>query len=246
MSVLQTQRNRHEEALLSAFTNGVKPDALLFRQEIRVQQAWAQGLCDLGALSHIELKSIDQALNAAFELMTEGTFEWREEDEDIHMNLERFVNEKTQGLGKKMHLGRSRNDLISTTLKLHVADTCGEVSVLVGKLIEGLVGVAKNNLDILIPGMTHQQNGQPVRWSQVLLGHAWSLHRDQVRLMETKNAALEAMPLGSAALAGTSLSIDLESMAKALGFKSAPQNSYDAVGDRDSVVQIMQNFSLLG
>ncbi len=246
MSVLSTERNKHEEKLLTAFTNGVVPDSFLFAQEIRVQRAWAQGLLKLAVLTQEEQLKIDAALVKAHTLMSEGEFDWREEDEDIHMNLERFVNDEAQGLGKKMHLGRSRNDLISTTLKLNVIDQMQEVGAKIKGLISALTTLAESHTDILIPGMTHLQNGQPVRWSHALLGHAWALKRDFERTLSVSEHASESMPLGAAALAGTSLRIDLKSMAMELGFKNPPLNSYDAVGDRDAVVEAMQMYALLG
>lgn len=240
MSVLSTKRQPTKSDLLSSFTNGVNPDKQLFRQEISVQKAWAQGLLSIGILNRDELTLIQDALQKAFTLMEEGTFDWREEDEDIHMNLERFVNEETHGLGKKMHAGRSRNDLIATTLKLNVAENSEEVIALIQNLIHCMTDLASNNLDVIIPGMTHLQNGQPVRWSHALLGHAWAFKRDIEKFQAAKKSALSVMPLGSAALSGTTLKIDLKSMAQTLGFESTPINSYDSVGERDSVVNFLQ------
>jgi len=171
--------------------------------------------------------------------MSHQQFEWREEDEDIHMNLERFVNDETNGLGKKMHAGRSRNDLIATTLKLHVADSTSEVTLLLESLITTLVVLADENKDVIIPGMTHLQNGQPIRWSHAILGHAWAFKRDLKKFEALKVEALSIMPLGSAALGGTTLDINLELIAKELGFKSTPLNSYDSVGERDSLIDFL-------
>jgi argininosuccinate lyase len=246
MSVLTTNRQPTKSELLASFTNGVVPDAKLYQQEIRVQLAWAHGLSQIGILSKSENTEIENALMAAREEMQTGAFDWRIEDEDIHMNIERFVNEKTNGLGKKMHAGRSRNDLIATTLKLHVADSAGEVTSLLTTFINALAGFAEKNIDVLIPGMTHLQNGQPIRFSHAILGHAWALKRDLERFEAVKTNALKVMPLGSAALAGTTLPIDLHAIAKNLGFASAPINSYDAVGDRDAVVEMLQASAFFG
>lgn len=240
MSVLTTKRQPSKSELLASFTNGVKPDSELYKQEIAVQKAWAQGLTSIGILDSNELTLIQDALLNAFNLMEASQFDWREEDEDIHMNLERFVNEKTQGLGKKMHAGRSRNDLIATTLKLNVADSCDEVIELLTGLIDSMVNLADKNLDVIIPGMTHLQNGQPVRWSHALLAHAWSFKRDINKFKTTKTNALATMPLGSAALGGTTLNIDLTTMSKTLGFAAPSMNSYDSVGERDSIVDFLQ------
>ena len=240
MSTLSTKRQPSKNDLLASFTNGVKPDQELYLQEIAVQLSWSTGLSEIGILDSKELTLIKDALYKAQSLMESNKFEWREEDEDIHMNLERFVNDETQGLGKKMHAGRSRNDLIATTLKLHVAASASLVITGIEKLITSMVGLAEKNLDVLIPGMTHLQNGQPIRWSHALLAHAWAFKRDIKKFETIKENALSSMPLGSAALAGTTLPIDLTKIATELGFNSLTLNSYDAVGDRDSVVDFMQ------
>jgi argininosuccinate lyase len=240
MSVLSTSRQPTKGQLLASFTNGVRPDQELYKQEIAVQKAWAQGLTQIGLLTTPELNQIDRSLTNAEILISKNEFEWREEDEDIHMNLERFVNEETNGLGKKMHAGRSRNDLIATTLKLHVTDSVEEITTLLKTLIGAMINLAETNKDVIIPGMTHLQNGQPIRWSHAVLAHAWAFKRDLDKFQTVKTNALKCMPLGSAALSGTTLPIDLHKIAKNLGFNSPSHNSYDAVGDRDVVIDFVQ------
>ena len=240
MSVLTTKYQPTKSDLLASFTNGVRPDKELFAQEIQVQKAWASGLAEIGVLSGDELPKILAALELASDQIKTDAFEWREADEDIHMNLERFVNDQTDGLGKKMHAGRSRNDLIATTLKLHVADSAAEIQILIQELVDKMVTLAEQNLDVIIPGMTHLQNGQPVRWSHALLGHVWAFKRDLKKFKATQDNALAVMPLGSAALGGTTLDIDLAALAHALGFQSPPVNSYDSVGERDAIIDFLQ------
>lgn len=240
MSVLTTQYQPTKSDLLASFTNGVRPDQELYAQEIRVQMAWARGLAELEVLSGEDLKHITSALDEAARLMQTGRFEWRETDEDIHMNLERFVNDETRGLGKKMHAGRSRNDLIATTLKLHVADSAAEAQALIQDLITKMIALAEENLDVIVPGMTHLQNGQPIRWSHALLGHAWAFKRDLQKFKAVHETALAVMPLGSAALSGTTLPMKLAALAAELGFASPPLNSYDAVGERDAIIDFLQ------
>lgn len=240
MSILSTKRQPTKSNLLASFTNGVKPDKELYIQEIKVQLAWAIGIYEIGILNLNELNIIQDALQKAKCLIESNQFDWREEDEDIHMNLERFVNDNAQGLGKKMHLGRSRNDLIATTLKLHVADSADHIVEQINNLIKSIVTLAEKNLDVIIPGMTHLQNGQPIRWSHALLGHAWAFKRDIKKFKSVKDSALSTMPLGSAALAGTTLNINLNKIATTLGFASPALNSYDAVGERDAIVDFIQ------
>lgn len=240
MSVLTTKYQPTKSDLLASFTNGVRPDKELFAQEIQVQKAWATGLAEIGVLRGEELPKLLAALELASQQIKANVFEWREADEDIHMNLERFVNDQTDGLGKKMHAGRSRNDLIATTLKLHVADSAAEIQILIKDLINKMVTLAEQNLDVIIPGMTHLQNGQPVRWSHALLGHAWAFKRDLKKFQAAQDNALAVMPLGSAALGGTTLNIDLAAIAQVLGFQSPPENSYDSVGERDAIIDFLQ------
>ena len=240
MSVLSTKLLPAKSELLASFTNGVKPDQQLYKEEIAVQLAWAKGLQNIGMLSQKEFADIEQALIKAASLMETGTFDWREEDEDIHMNLERFVNDATNGLGKKMHAGRSRNDLIATTLKLNVANNCISISSYIEALIQALVNLAERNIDVIVPGMTHLQNGQPVRFAHALLAHAWGFKRDIRKFQSVKQSALTTMPLGAAALAGTTIAIDLVKIADELGFSSPSSNSYDSVSERDSVIDFMQ------
>lgn len=240
MSVLSTTRQPSKGQLLASFTNGVRPDQELYQQEISVQKAWANGLMQIGLLTHEEFKLIESSLSKAETLIETNQFDWREEDEDIHMNLERFVSDETNGLGKKMHAGRSRNDLIATTLKLHVAATVREVCDQLTILINAMVDLAEKNIDVIIPGMTHLQNGQPIRWSHAVLAHAWAFKRDLEKFQSVKVNALKTMPLGSAALSGTTLAINLNNIAQKLGFSSPSQNSYDAVGDRDVVIDFIQ------
>lgn len=240
MSVLSTSRQPTKGQLLASFTNGVKPDQELYKQEIAVQKAWAQGLMQIGLLTESEFKLITNSLSRAETQIETGKFEWREEDEDIHMNLERFVNDETKGLGKKMHAGRSRNDLIATTLKLNVAANVSAISEQLKTLISAMVDLADKYSDVIIPGMTHLQNGQPIRLSHAILAHAWSFKRDYEKFQTVKQNALKTMPLGSAALSGTTLAINLNDIARTLGFSSPAMNSYDAVGDRDVIIDFTQ------
>jgi argininosuccinate lyase len=149
-------------------------------------------------------------------------------------------------LGQRIHFGRSRNDLIATTLRLFVHDSLETVISGLSQVISALSEKAKTTLDIITPGMTHLQSGQPIRVGHILAAHAWALIRDLENLKTTQKKSTRHLPLGSAAFAGTTLSIDLDELARGLGFESAPVNSYDAVGDRDFIIEALQNFSLLG
>lgn len=243
MDVIHSNQRFKGDSKLYTFTNGVAIDARLAVQEVAVQKAWAIALLDAGLLKEAELQQLHLCLDQALEQMKTGQFEWRIEDEDIHMNLERFLTAQLGELGKRIHLGRSRNDLIATTLRLFVRDSIVQVQYQIKDLCAALVQRAQKDIELLVPGMTHLQNGQPIRHSQVLSAHAWGFCRDLSRMEDALKRVTYAMPLGSAALAGTTVAVDLDGLAKRLGFAHAPQNSYDSVGDRDFVVEALDAFA---
>jgi argininosuccinate lyase len=246
MAILTSSVNAKRENALFQFTQGIEVDRRLARQEIAVQRAWARGLALIGSLTEKDFVQIEQTLATAWELMQADKFDWRVEDEDVHMNLERFVTDKIGVLGKKMHSGRSRNDLIATTLRLFVRDAIAQISDGVKDLGQALVNRAEHTQNILVPGLTHVQNGQPIRFGHVLAGHAWALTRDLERLKNAGKTAVSTMPLGSAALSGTALAIDLNKISQELGFQSPSHNSYDSVGDRDFMVETIDALASLG
>ena len=237
MGVLTSKRNAERAAELFEFTQGIDVDRRLAPQEVRVQKAWARALGAIGILTSDEVTRGLKALDAALALIEANQFEWRAQDEDVHMNLERFITEREGSLGKKMHLGRSRNDLIATSLRLFVHDSLVSVAGGLRDLALALAEQAEKNLEVIIPGMTHLQHGQPVRFGHALAAHGWAISRDVERVELAAQRALAVMPLGSAALAGTTLSVDLSTIAAELGFRTAPINSYDSVGDRDFVIE---------
>lgn len=246
MGILGNDRNPHEKVELFQFTQGIEVDRRLYREEIRVQTEWARCLMEIGILTAIEFKNIGVSLTKAAELIEKDQFNWRVTDEDIHMNLERFITEEHGELGKKMHLGRSRNDLIATTLKLYTSHSVSKLSEGLSHVVTSLLDQAEQNLDILIPGLTHVQHGQPMRLAQFYLAHAAALSRDIAELERLADSVLNEMPLGSGALSGTPLKLNLESMAEHLGFHSPALNSYDQVGSRDELIQSLAAFSLIG
>jgi len=239
MNILSTDRNKAAGPELDEFTGGIEVDKVLAPQEIAVQKAWARAMGDAGYLTPEECRLALCLLEEALAGIEDGSFEWRAEDEDIHMNLERFMTAKAGDLGKKVHMGRSRNDLIATTLRLHAACRSSEISKSVSMLAHALCDLGDASADAIVPGNTHMQHGQPVAFGHIAAAHASAFVRDLRRLRLSKESCLEYMPLGSAALAGTTLRVDLKKCAKELGFDSPPTNSYDAVGDRDFMIELM-------
>jgi len=228
---------------LLRFTAGIDVDRRLAPYEIGVQKAWAKALAFAGHITAEELRQALFLLDDALGRMESGDFEWRLEDEDIHMNLERFITEKAGELGRKLHLGRSRNDLIATTLRLFVRQGTGAMAKSTADLATALCGLAERTSKVTVPGTTHMQHGQPVSFGHIAASHGWALARDLRRLDGAQRSSVEYMPLGSAALAGTAIEVDLDGIAKELGFLSPPKNSYDAVGDRDFMIEALDAFA---
>ncbi len=245
MAVLKTAHVGGNKEELYQFTNGVEHDRRLVKQEVRSQKAWCVQLCNLGLLSTQEKDLACSLLNEAEKQILAGAFTWNIADEDIHMNLEAFVTARAGDLGKKIHIGRSRNDLIATTLRLYVADQ----AELFHKALSGITDVyrklAGEHEELVIPGQSHMQFGQPIRLSHILLGSVQALSRDQKRLQNTQEEALSVLPLGAAAFAGTTIDLNLEALADDLGFAEVCQNSYDSVGDRDFLLQMQDTIATL-
>jgi argininosuccinate lyase len=161
------------------------------------------------------------------------------------MNLERFMTQELGELGKKIHTGRSRNDLIASTLRLFVHDEIMAVEPLLLQMISAIQEKSRQWIDVLTPGMTHMQFGQPLRFGHLFSAHGFAMQRDLVRLAKNKTECLESLPLGAAAFAGTHLKMDLKSLAESLGFAQPLQHSYDAVSDRDYMLSTLQSYALL-
>tara|TARA_Y100001960_G_C14770419_1_gene879639 strand:+ start:2559 stop:3923 length:1365 start_codon:yes stop_codon:yes gene_type:complete len=244
MPVLQSQLNLKQPDELFEFTNGITYDKRLVKQEVRVQKSWARQLVNLQIINQEEFDIACTALDEAKELILTDKFEWNIRDEDIHMHLENFVSNKCGIIGKKMHLGRSRNDLIATTMRLYIADSVQETINNLEKVIPVLKQKAIETKHIYVPGSTHLQHGQPVSFAHIMLAYANMFKKDLTSLQAAKEYALRFMPLGAAALAGTPLKLDLQTIANELGFAQPNINSYEAVGDRDFLVNALNTFAI--
>lgn len=245
MKVLSSSISASGNDSLFQFTHGIDVDARLYAQEIRVQKAWADALAKGKYLTQDEVRKIHLCLDDAAKQIEQQTFRWIIEDEDIHMNLERFMTENIGELGKKIHLGRSRNDLIATTLRLFVHDQIQKIMQHTDALKGAIKTKSQDWLPVLVPGMTHLQFGQPIRLGHMFVAHGYSLKRDLSRLQFNCKECLEYMPLGAAAFAGTHIDIDLDDLANSLGFESPLSNSYDAVGDRDFILSSLNSLALV-
>ncbi len=235
--VLKTAVNPGSSEGFLNLTHGMDVDPYLAKAEIRVQLAWARQLTQAQYLSIQDFAKIQLALDEAQDLIERGQYIWKISDEDIHMSLERFLTERLGELGRRIHLGRSRNDLVATTLKLHFLTECDRVARAIPKLVKALCDRAEASKKIIIAGQTHRQAGQPIRLSQLWLSYAQSFLEDYDRFKKAQEYIREECPLGSGALSGTHLKIHLLEIAEELGFRSPPGNSYRLVGDRDFLLE---------
>lgn len=246
MRVLNSSMNSSNEELLYNFTNGVEIDSLLYKQEIQVQKEWACSLSEIGVLTSDEKEKVLKELNIVCEMMKSGDFQWSLADEDIHMNIERYLTENLGDLGKKIHLGRSRNDLIATTLRIYTKDSLQIISDLLNRLKLKINEKAESWEKIIVPGLTHVQAGMPVSLKVIISAHEEAVRRDLVRVSNAQNACMDFCPLGAAAFAGTHLNINLNELSSRLGFSGPVKNTYDAVGDRDFILESLNCFSVIG
>jgi argininosuccinate lyase len=230
---------------LVAFTESLSFDVRLADDDLVGSGAHVRGLERAGILTPAERDALLGALDQVGAELKEGRFAFDEGDEDVHTAIERRVTELTGDVGSKLHAGRSRNDQVTTALRLYARR---ELRALARSLI-GLQTVladrAEEAGDAYLPGYTHLQRAQPVLLAHHLLAHAWALGRDLDRLVATVDR-LDVSPLGAGALAGSSLALDPDAVAADLGFASRFENSLDAVSDRDFVAEALFDLALLG
>ena len=219
------------------FTQSVTFDHRLYAQDIRGSIAHAHMLAKVGVLTDEERHQIITGLEAIRREIAEGRFAFREELEDVHMNIERTLVERIGDVGRKLHTGRSRNDQVSTDLRLWVRDEIDAVRRELRELQRAFVGRAEQDADVILPGYTHLQRAQPVLATHYWLAYCEKFERDRERLSDCRRR-VNQLPLGAAALAGTTIPIDRHMVADELEFDGIAANSLDASGDRDFVLEL--------
>ena len=232
------------DARVAAFTESVSFDARLAAHDIRGSIAHARMLSNVGVLTDDEFTQIEAGLNAIGARIAAGDFSWDPALEDVHMNIEARLTDDIGALGKKLHTGRSRNDQIATDIRLWLRDAIDALITELERLRTALIGVAEREADTIMPGFTHMQVAQPVTFGHHMLAWEAMLARDTERLRDIRKR-VNRLPLGAAALAGTTFPIDREMVAKELGFDSVIDNSLDAVSDRDFAIEFVSAASLV-
>ncbi|MGH7333933.1 MAG: argininosuccinate lyase [Candidatus Rokuibacteriota bacterium] len=227
------------------FTASLSVDRRLWPQDIRGSLAWANALARARILTADEHGAIGGGLDRIRAELESGTFPFRPELEDIHINIERRLLELIGTAGAKLHTGRSRNDQIATDERLYLKDVCDGLNEGLRE-VQGVLTVrAAQSLDIPMPGYTHLQRAQPVLLAHHLLAYVFMLERDRGRVTACR-ARADVLPLGAAALAGTAFPIDCEALARDLGFAAVAPNSLDAVSDRDYILEFLAAAAITG
>ncbi|MBJ9905085.1 argininosuccinate lyase [Acinetobacter bereziniae] len=232
------------DAFVAEFTASVQFDQRFYKQDIAGSIAHATMLAKVGVLTEQERDDIINGLNTIKTEIEAGQFEWRIDLEDVHMNIESRLTQRIGITGKKLHTGRSRNDQVATDIRLYVRDEIDAILKLLEKLQKGILRLASNNTQTIMPGFTHLQTAQPVTFGHHLMAWFEMLVRDSERLLDCRKR-VNRMPLGSAALAGTTYPIDRAFTAELLGFEAVAENSLDAVSDRDFAIEFNAAASLI-
>jgi len=232
------------DALVEAFSASVHFDRRLYAHDIRGSIAHAAMLAAVGVLSESERDAIVAGLEAIRADIERGAFRWDPALEDVHMNIEAALTARIGEAGKKLHTGRSRNDQIATDVRLYLRDAIDDLRARITALMAAILELAERECDTLMPGFTHLQSAQPVTFGHHLLAWQEMLSRDRERLADCRRR-VNRMPLGAAALAGTSFPIDRELTASLLGFDAPCANSLDAVSDRDFLIEFVSACALV-
>ncbi len=224
------------DAFVARFTASVDFDQRLYRHDIMGSIAHATMLAKVGVLTNDERDTVIAGLQAIEKEIEAGQFVWSTELEDVHMNIEARLTEQVGIVGKKLHTGRSRNDQVATDIRLWLRDEIDLILSQLTRLQEGLLGLAQEHAATIMPGFTHLQTAQPVTFGHHMLAWFEMLSRDYERLVDCRKRT-NRMPLGSAALAGTTYPIDREMTCELLGFEAVSGNSLDGVSDRDFAIE---------
>ncbi|HZN87002.1 MAG TPA: argininosuccinate lyase, partial [Burkholderiales bacterium] len=222
--------------LVKRYTASVSFDRRLWKADIAGSLAHAEMLAAQGIVAPEDRAAIERGMAQIREEIESGRFEWKLDLEDVHLNIEARLTQLVGDAGKRLHTGRSRNDQVATDVRLWLRDEIDGLAALLRDMQRALVEVAARNVETILPGFTHMQVAQPVSFAHHLLAYVEMFARDEERLADVRRR-VNRLPLGAAALAGTSYPLDRERVARTLGFDGVCQNSLDAVSDRDFALE---------
>ncbi|SDW04939.1 argininosuccinate lyase [Nitrosomonas communis] len=230
--------------LVQRYTASINFDKRLAEYDIQGSLAHAQMLSSVGIINSVDLVAIEQGLSQILEEIRNNRFEWQIELEDVHLNIEKRLTALIGDAGKRLHTARSRNDQVATDIRLYLRASIDEITHLIQSLQRALLDLAEQHIETVMPGFTHLQVAQPVSFGHHLMAYYEMLGRDIARLLDCRKR-VNKLPLGAAALAGTSYPIDREMVAQLLGFEGICLNSLDAVSDRDFAIEFCACAALL-
>jgi argininosuccinate lyase len=227
------------------YSESVSIDWRLYSHDIKGSLAHAKALVAAGILTKEEHKQIEAALTVIEAEIKAGDFRWERSLEDVHMNIEAALTKRIGAAGAKLHTARSRNDQVALDLRLYVKTEAAEVCARLRALQRALLSLAERYQNVVMPGYTHLQRAQPIVLAHYFLAQMEALERDHGRVIDCARRA-DVLPLGSGALAGSTIVLDRELIARELGFANLSQNSLDAVGDRDFVAEFLFGLAMIG
>ncbi|HEX4632155.1 MAG TPA: argininosuccinate lyase [Chthoniobacterales bacterium] len=227
------------------YSESVSIDWRLYPHDIKGSLAHAKALAAAGILTKEEHGKIEAALTVIEAEIKAGDFRWERTLEDVHMNIEAALTKRIGPAGAKLHTARSRNDQVALDLRLYVKTEAAKVCTRLRELQRALLNLAERFQNTVLPGYTHLQRAQPIVLGHYFLAHVEALERDHGRIIDCARRA-DVLPLGSGAIAGSTIALDREAIARDLGFAKISQNSLDAVGDRDFVAEFLFGIALIG
>ncbi len=233
------------DEMMWAFNASIGFDRRLAGVDVVGSIAYARALARAGVLSEAEVSTLVAGLGQVADEFARGEFRFVATDEDIHTAVERRLGELVGPVAGKLHTGRSRNDQVATDIRLYLLQELRALGLALRHTQASIVEKAEAHLDVLMPGYTHLQPAQPVRFSHWLLSYFWMLERDHWRL-DDLSVRVARCPLGSGALAGNAYGLDREALARELGFEGVTENSMDAVSDRDTILETLSWGAILG
>ncbi|MBU2829949.1 MULTISPECIES: argininosuccinate lyase [Acidithiobacillus] len=232
------------DSLVEAFTASIQVDSRLYVEDIRGSMAHARMLGRVGVLTEAEAEAIVTGLAQIRQEIAEERLPFVDALEDIHMHVESRLTEIIGEVGKKLHTGRSRNDQVATDLRLYTRGCLDELVQGLQHLQYVFIDLAEREVETILPGLTHMQVAQPVSFGHHCMAYVEMFHRDTQRLLDARRR-VNVLPLGAAALAGTTFPIDRWDVARQLGFEAVAENSLDAVSDRDFVMEVLSDLAIL-
>ena len=231
--------------LVKRYTASVDFDQRMWRQDIRGSLAHARMLARQGIIAATDLADIERGMAVVSEEIESGKFEWSLDLEDVHLNIEKRLTALIGDAGKRLHTGRSRNDQVATDIRLYLRDAIDDIQMLLKTFRSALLDLAEKEAATAMPGFTHLQVAQPVTFGHHMLAYFEMFGRDAERFADARKRT-NRLPLGAAALAGTTFPIDRAFVAEQLGFEGVCETSLDAVSDRDFAAEFLFIAALIG